>query len=144
MAILFSGLSPGTVAREAYGESRGGIVSPFAISAGIRFEFGLLELGAAKILDLYMGSGRLTHVECKVVNLADLCPDETPHSLRLREEMTGHLFEKILSRDPDAPNKGRLRSRRHVVGGVVAESCQAHHAFHHQAAMDGGGSQSAR
>jgi hypothetical protein len=98
------GIKTATAASSVYFASAKEGMSLFALQRGTRFERHLLENGAARLLDLYRNSGRLTVTESKVVNVEDLAPGIRPVDLQRRRTETRRLFEAKLANDASAPN----------------------------------------
>jgi len=90
-ALFLTSVAPATAATQVHGEPDREGQSPFALSAGTRFETRLYEHGGARLLALYRQHGRLALPESKVTLPAD-------------QASTLRLLDQKLAGHPDAPN----------------------------------------
>jgi hypothetical protein len=99
-----AGVSLSTLAEAVYGiESREG-QSPFAIQAGNRFEQELLDLGGARLFQLYREAGRLSVRESRLEDVPRRIPGTDAAARLARRDFTEDLFRRKLAKDPTAPN----------------------------------------
>lgn len=103
-ALTMIGVTPATAMKTVYKEPDREGQSPFALATGNRFERAVFENGAARLLDLYRRSGRLTTAECKIVVIPDLAPATTAAAMARRRSETERLFQLKARRDSRAPN----------------------------------------
>ncbi|MCC6630132.1 MAG: hypothetical protein IT340_22355 [Chloroflexi bacterium] len=103
-ALTIAGLAPATVVAAVYGDPPREGQSPFALAAGNRFEAQLFDSGAARLLELYRGRGRLGVDECRVVSVPDAAPGTTAAAMARRRTLTARLLRLKLDGDPAAPN----------------------------------------
>src|SRR5687768_7938955 len=110
-ALTLAGVTPATAATAVYGEAPREGQSPFALSAGNRFERAIFDDGAARLLKLYRAKGRLGADEGVVVDLSEVVRGAKPADMARRRELTLDYFRRKLAGDPTAPNliiKARL------------------------------------
>jgi hypothetical protein len=110
-ALTLASVTPATAARDVYGEAQPEGQSPFALSAGNRFERALLQDGFERLLRLYQDKGRLGPTEGNVVDLSALVPGTTRTVMARRREVTQEFLARKLAAHPKAPNiliKARL------------------------------------
>lgn len=109
-AITVAGIKPSTAVEKIFKEPSEEGISPFALSAGNKFEQTLFENGAAAILKLYRDAGRLGLTECKVEDLSEIYPvrpgiyPEKQINLKRRENLTMAFLRRKASGDRSAPN----------------------------------------
>jgi hypothetical protein len=112
--LTIAGISPATVVEAVYGDPSREGQSPFALTAGTRFEAQLFDSGAARLLELYRGRGRLGVTECCVVSVPDAGPGTTAADMARRRTLTNRLLRMKLDGDLATPNliiKPRLTVR---------------------------------
>src|SRR6266545_4081248 len=98
-ALTLASVTPGTAAQVVFGEAPREGQSPFALSAGNRFERALFEDGAQRLLQLYRDKGRLAADEGTVVDLSEVVPGTKPADLARRKELTLDFFRRKLAGD---------------------------------------------
>jgi hypothetical protein len=103
-AVTIAGSSPATALKLVYGQPPQEGQSPFAIGIGNRFERGLFENGAARLLDLLRRQGRLSPTDCGVVSIPDLVPGIAAADLNRRHTLSERYVSMKLAGDPAAPN----------------------------------------
>lgn len=112
--LTIAGVSPATVVEAVYGDPSREGQSPFALTAGDRFEAQLFDSGAARLLELYRSRGRLGVTECRVVSVPDAGPGTTAAAMARRRTLTNRLLRMKLNGNAAAPNliiKPRLTVR---------------------------------
>jgi hypothetical protein len=102
--LTVAGVSPATVVEAVYGDPPREGQSPFALTAGNRFETQLFDSGAARLLELYRTRSRLGVTECRVVSVPDAAPGTTAAAMARRQTLTARLLRQKLDGDPTAPN----------------------------------------
>ncbi len=102
--LTLAGVSPATVAREAYGKPAKEGQSPFAIGIGNQFESTLFKDGAQRFLDLYRTAGRLGPSETYVVNISELVPGTGQEVMSQRMTQTLRLLGFRRSDQSKAPH----------------------------------------
>ena len=83
--LTIAGVSPATVVEAIYGDPPREGQSPFALTAGNRFETQLFDSGAARLLELYRTRGRL--------GVTETSPVWTPLTRRLSSCMVDVLHD---------------------------------------------------
>jgi hypothetical protein len=103
-ALTIVGITPATAVEKVFGEHSEEGQSPFALTAGNRFEQYRYENGAERLLDLYRRAGKLGPSDTKVVIIPDHAPGTRPEDMARRENYSRQLLRMKLRRDPRAPN----------------------------------------
>lgn len=103
-ALTLASITPATAAQMVYGETPQEGQSPFALSAGNRFERLLYADGAARLVQLYRERGRLAANEGLVVDVSELVPGVKPADLQRRREITLEFLRRKLAGDLTAPH----------------------------------------